>query len=54
LPDNVGGYLYLNSLTSAEGLQLPDNVGGYLYLDSLTDAEVDKIEEERPDLKIGE
>ena len=54
LPDNVGGYLYLNSLTSAEGLQLPDNVGGYLYLDSLTDAEVDKIEEERPDLEIGE
>ncbi len=53
LPENVGGNLDLRGITSAEGLQLPENVGGYLYLDSLTDAEVDKIEEERPDLKFG-
>ena len=33
------GNLNLNSLTSAEGLNLPRSIGGYLSLDSLTSAE---------------
>ena len=33
------GDLYLNRLTSAEGLTLPESVGGDLYLNSLTSAE---------------
>jgi len=42
LPKNleyVGGYLYLDSLESAKGLELPETVGGSLYLYSLTSAE---------------
>ena len=42
LPKNleyVGGYLDLDSLESAKGLELPETVGGSLYLYSLTSAE---------------
>ncbi|MCC7543118.1 hypothetical protein IT415_00170, partial [bacterium] len=46
------GHLDLDSLTSAEGLQLPQSVGGGLYLDSLTPAEKAKIVAERPDLYV--
>ncbi len=36
---NYGGGLYLNGLTSAEGLTLPSTIGGGLSLDGLTSAE---------------
>ncbi|MBI4437793.1 hypothetical protein HY631_02475, partial [Candidatus Uhrbacteria bacterium] len=42
LPDSlvrVGGNLYLNGLTSAEGLTLPREIRGYLSLNGLTSAE---------------
>ena len=35
----VGGHLYLSSLTSAQGLTLPQSVGGFLDLRGLTSAE---------------
>lgn len=47
------GTLYLDSLTSAEGLNLPAHIGGDLSLDSLTSAEIEKLRKERPDLRIG-
>ncbi len=40
------GDLYLDSLTSAEGLNLPQTIGGNLYLDSLTSAEGLNLPEE--------
>jgi hypothetical protein len=37
LPQTIGGWLYLSSLTSLpENLQLPQTIGGSLYLGSLT------------------
>ena len=35
MPDKVGESLYLNSITSSEGLKLPDKIGGSIYLTSL-------------------
>ncbi|MCL2280361.1 hypothetical protein FWC31_00520, partial [Candidatus Saccharibacteria bacterium] len=42
LPQNVGGFLDLRGLTSAEGLVLPQNVGG-LYLNRLLVHQKEKI-----------
>ena len=39
------GSLYLNGLTSAEGLKLPESIGGGLYLSGLTSAEGLKLPE---------
>jgi phage protein U len=37
LPDSIGGWLDLRSLTAIpEGLKLPDSIGGWLDLRSLT------------------
>ena len=39
LPENIGGFLYLNRITAAENLVLPQNIGGDLYLDALISIE---------------
>ena len=46
------GSLYLESLTSAEGLTLPETINGRLYLGSLTSAEKNKLLSQYPHLKI--
>ena len=40
LPESLGRHLYLDGLTTAEGLKLPEHVGGYLYLDYAEDYSV--------------
>jgi uncharacterized protein YneF (UPF0154 family) len=46
----VDGGLYLESLTSAEGLILPETIGEDLWLYSLPESEKQKLREQRPDL----
>jgi len=42
LPKRIGGWLYLNGLTSAKGLVLPESIGGGLDVSDKVRAELNK------------
>lgn len=47
-----GNWLYLNGLTSAEGLKLPESIKWSLSLDGLTQEERDRLQKENQNITI--